>query len=922
MAQQNIQNAIANTIASLQILEKALLSVTSSGNTGTNPSVSSVSSSLMMGMGHMLQDNPFSQEASTHQYKNHKYNYDPQKEQKYDNDTKQYDNRRHAIEESFLRENYKTIQTQELYRLELQNKRHKNELVFWNTRKKSIKELDALETELSKKRLAQELNEKLSQAKALSEVEGNTKLGKVFGDKEIKDKKTGRIIDYKKGAFSDSEAKKNLESFLGDWYGSSRSRKSGLVANSVASGLNKAANFLSSDKQVSISDVGNKIADVAGNFGPWGKTAGALVQIVTSIVEAYDKVNAAASKYSRIVGGGLTKMTQMKNDSTMIAYSITNWGSNAYKFDDILEHITELSSKTGRVMDHMSVMDIKSLEDLTRYGINSDTLNMYDTFGLSIETIDKRITDIYKTSGRHGLNAKAVTDAVNKNLKLAQNYTFAGGQRALERMAEKSVALKYNIEAAARFADKVSTLEGAAQAGAQLSVLGGDFARMGNPLSMLYGGLQDPERLNDMMLNMTKNMAHWDSQNREMRISAYNRQRLKAAADAMGVDYNDLINQSMMQGKRNRIDSQIGNGITDEDTREYIRNLAQLDENGNAYIRFSGDKKPTYLNELTPESKEKLKKESEAMGQKDKAKIGDVWQETRTITDKLNDYIQWVKTAMFRLIAKIAGATDEEQARAKGLNAKNAEMFEDFSDDYASGGVNKRTKKALEKLGASEEDVKKAYDKGFDSQEEFDNWLIDLIKKKQDEGYTYKGNSWWSPFDYAYINAGDKDWFDKNFTKSEVKKQAHGGIIRGKGTSTSDSIPAMLSDGEFVMNAKATQKHLPTLQAWNNAERFSIGSIMPIKAGSNLFNPLSVIAPMLSGVQTQSPQSIHIDPLSVNINGTIKLDGGNGITKGFDAKNLLGNNTFISLLIREIEKAINYTLDKNKVHLKFPVPFV
>jgi hypothetical protein len=37
-------------------------------------------------------------------------------------------------------------------------------------------------------------------------------------------------------------------------------------------------------------------------------------------------------------------------------------------------------------------------------------------------------------------------------------------------------------------------------------------------------------------------------------------------------------------------------------------------------------------------------------------------------------------------------------------------------------------------------------------------------------------------------------------------KFATGGLVRGTGTSTSDSIPAMLSDGEYVLNAEATRK--------------------------------------------------------------------------------------------------------------------
>jgi hypothetical protein len=51
---------------------------------------------------------------------------------------------------------------------------------------------------------------------------------------------------------------------------------------------------------------------------------------------------------------------------------------------------------------------------------------------------------------------------------------------------------------------------------------------------------------------------------------------------------------------------------------------------------------------------------------------------------------------------------------------------------------------------------------------------------------------------------------------------ATGGRISGAGTGTSDSIPTMLSNGEFVMNAKATEKNLPLLHAMN-AQHFANG---------------------------------------------------------------------------------------------------
>jgi hypothetical protein len=45
---------------------------------------------------------------------------------------------------------------------------------------------------------------------------------------------------------------------------------------------------------------------------------------------------------------------------------------------------------------------------------------------------------------------------------------------------------------------------------------------------------------------------------------------------------------------------------------------------------------------------------------------------------------------------------------------------------------------------------------------------------------------------------------------------AGGGDVRGPGTSTSDSIPAMLSDGEYVVNAAATRRNRAILEAINS----------------------------------------------------------------------------------------------------------
>ncbi|WP_323614997.1 tape measure protein [Pseudomonas putida] len=60
---------------------------------------------------------------------------------------------------------------------------------------------------------------------------------------------------------------------------------------------------------------------------------------------------------------------------------------------------------------------------------------------------------------------------------------------------------------------------------------------------------------------------------------------------------------------------------------------------------------------------------------------------------------------------------------------------------------------------------------------------------------------------------------------------ATGGYVRGPGTGTSDSIPANLSNGEFVVNAAATRRNRQLLESINSNERVSVYSGSSAPAG-------------------------------------------------------------------------------------------
>jgi TP901 family phage tail tape measure protein len=62
-------------------------------------------------------------------------------------------------------------------------------------------------------------------------------------------------------------------------------------------------------------------------------------------------------------------------------------------------------------------------------------------------------------------------------------------------------------------------------------------------------------------------------------------------------------------------------------------------------------------------------------------------------------------------------------------------------------------------------------------------------------------------------------------------RQASGGYISGPGSSTSDSIPAMLSNGEYVINASAVKAYGPQLMDRINAKKFAYGGMIGSMSG-------------------------------------------------------------------------------------------
>ena len=151
------------------------------------------------------------------------------------------------------------------------------------------------------------------------------------------------------------------------------------------------------------------------------------------------------------------------------------------------------------------------------------------------------------------------------------------------------------MQSIAGFADKISSPEGAIQTAASLQVLGGSFASLADPMKLLNEGINDMEGLTKTYNKMLNGVAKINKQTGEITIGGYDRLRIKAASEAMGISYDEMMETARTKAKRSAIESDLNiNPVLrgNEQSKDLIASLAQFNQNSKQYeINIGGTNK-------------------------------------------------------------------------------------------------------------------------------------------------------------------------------------------------------------------------------------------------------------------------------------------------------------------------------------------
>jgi hypothetical protein len=246
-----------------------------------------------------------------------------------------------------------------------------------------------------------------------------------------------------------------------------------------------------------------------------------------------------------------------------------------------------------------------------------------------------------------GLNSAKVMKNIAQNTKMLNKFRFKDGVKGLVKMAEVSAKLGVDMEFASSFAEKLWNVEGAVETAAQFNVMGGAFARLGDPFKLMYMARNDIAGLTEEIGNAAAESATFNKETGKFELGAMEMHRLKIIAEQTGLEYDKLVTAGQNAAKFSKIKSQVSFTMN-KDAKEFLANTAQLDEQGRAYIEIGTERK--LLSTLGASGAKLIQEQID-----EKKRLEERAKAAKTFDEQIVNLINQVKTFMLPIVEGLTG---------------------------------------------------------------------------------------------------------------------------------------------------------------------------------------------------------------------------------------------------------------------------
>jgi hypothetical protein len=369
-----------------------------------------------------------------------------------------------------------------------------------------------------------------------------------------------------------------------------------------------------------LKSIGNSLISTTKSLLP------SLSSVISTVLSLDDKLRDTAATIG-LSGAGFDAMKQSTEE---LRGESVKW---AYGLNGGVQLMASLNQETGRAVMLSNEAGAKMFEVARATGMSVEEMGglagKMEAFGLGAQQSAEFISTIQANSENMGVNAGKVIKKFQENLGMLNKLNFRGGMNAMAKMAAHSEKFKLSMEFVASVSDKVFKPEGAIEAAAQLQVMGGAMAQLGDPFQLMYQARNAPEELAKSITKAARESAKFNEKTRQFEVSALELDRLRESAKAFGLDYQELVQTAKQAAKIEYFEQFLG-GMTEEE-KGLITGMTEMTQKGAEITFYDEELKKTQtklLSELSSTEKKMITERAKSDKQRaDQAmSISKVWQ--------------------------------------------------------------------------------------------------------------------------------------------------------------------------------------------------------------------------------------------------------------------------------------------------------
>jgi len=285
-----------------------------------------------------------------------------------------------------------------------------------------------------------------------------------------------------------------------------------------------------------------------------------------------------------------------------------------------------------------------------------DMVKGFQDAGIQTGNIKENIQLSVDIARKVGVNTSAVFGLVRDNLSNINKYGFENGVAGLAKMSAQAAGLRINMNEIFGFAERVFNPEGAVEMVSTFQKLGVAAGDLADPFRLMYLASEDTEELQNQVAKMTEKFTYFDEKTKSFKVFPNAKRDLREIEKETGIAYNDLVKMSEGQQKLNMIRSEFKTNAIDEESKQFIANVAQYNKDkGGFTVKVGGMDK--LVSEINPADLDEIKKSQETVTVEDLAKAQ--LNQTELQTAALNKLVD-------SLAAPVAGSKAPRELREFG----------------------------------------------------------------------------------------------------------------------------------------------------------------------------------------------------------------------------------------------------------------